>query len=148
MNRARCGMIALGLLLVGPALGRAESGYVSVREAITGSVGAPVAVTSGELPDAHTVTILFYPTEDQVILWGKNEQDEVEGTLWETDQCALLFGGYCGSWSALCDSLDEGYRLNIILQSDDSGDADSLLLIDTAEKAQIMYEAMLDNMNG
>ena len=120
----------------------AEMGYVNIKNAISQSAGTGFSIEIEELPDGQIVTILFYPWKNEIVLCGKNEENLVEGTCWNTELCTQLFGGYCGSWDALVDSLDNDYRLNIILQTAENGE---LLLIDSAEKASVMYQAILEN---
>lgn len=125
-----------------------ENGYCNIQYAITQSIGEGTILdlrdfTKEELPNEKTVTLLFYPWKNEVTLWGKNAENQSEVTLWNTELCTLLFGGYCGSWNALVDSLDEGYALNMILQAEEEAD---YLLIDHEEKAEVMHQAILSAM--
>lgn len=124
----------------------AEKGYESIKSSIVQNLGEGMSVKADLFPeqdvlDAYSVYILFYTWKNEVVLWGENSRGELEGTLWESDLCIPLFGGYCGSWQDLSASLENGYSLKIILQVEDDGE---LLLIDDAEKANIMYQAIMN----
>ncbi|MBP3657090.1 MAG: hypothetical protein J6K32_10395 [Clostridia bacterium] len=126
----------------------AEKGYITIQNAITQSIGDGQTFefsefTTETLPDEKAVTLLFYPWKNEISLWGKNEDNQGEVTLWNTELCVLVLGGYCGSWDALCDSLEHEYYLNIILQANEG---EEFLLIDSAEKAATMHQAILKEM--
>ena len=140
-------MTSLLILILLPSA-IAEKGYESIKEAVTqvlddGFTLTADVLTEEDYPDDQVITMLFYPWKNQVILWGKNADNKMEGTLWESELCVLLFGGYCGSWEQLEASLEEEYSLNFILQVEEDGE---LLLIDDAEKAAIMYQAILETI--
>lgn len=128
-------------MLVSFSVAFAENGYEQLQQAITESIGLGTVSEIDELPDNQTISVLFYSWDNQVELFGLNENNHPEYTQWNTELCAPLFGGYCGSWDTIISSVEPGYKLNFILQTEENGD---LLLIDTSEKAKIMYDAILN----
>ena len=138
-------LIALCIMCFFAGCAYAENGYISIRNAISKSVGKGISLelkeyTSEELPEKFVVTLLFYPWKNEISLWGENDNGQEEVTIWNSEWCVPLFGGYCGSWKMINESIEEGYRFQIILQSNENGE---LLLIDDADKAEIMHEAMI-----
>lgn len=141
-------LCVFSFLLFCPPSASAEKGYENIKAAITQALGEgasfPESFFDAEYPNKETVSILFYTWNSQVALWGENEKGIIEGTIWESDLCVPLFGGYCGSWEQLEASLEDGYSLNIILQVEEDGE---LLLIDNLEKATIMHQAILGSQS-